>query len=189
MWPLYFIVSSNIAILPYIQTIKQYFDYLLPESKQPEVSGESFNAAGPEASHRFPPILKSERNGNSPISQGFQFHPPENKDSWMHRRSLEGSWSMYPVWSIQGDPEPAMGGWNWVSWSAQVPISLWWAGSTALGYGTFNLFSFWIKCLYNLTFKKWLCLPQHLSLPIRLLKQALAADFSVFLWAPNFLTE
>lgn len=42
-----------------------------------------------EESHKSPHVLKSEKSGR--ICQSFWFHPPENKNSWMHRRSLEGS--------------------------------------------------------------------------------------------------
>lgn len=106
---LFHCVIKSIAILPYIQTIKQYFDYLLqnPWSSQKCLVSLSMQQVQ-EGSHRFPPILKSKRNGNSHISQGFQFHPPENKDSWMHKRSLEGSWACILFETSRADPEPAM---------------------------------------------------------------------------------
>ena len=41
-----------------------------------------------EESHKSPHVLKSEKSGH--ICQSFWFHPPEDKNSRMHR-SLEGS--------------------------------------------------------------------------------------------------
>lgn len=106
---LFLCVIKSMAILPYVQTIKQYLDYLLqnPWSSQKCLVSLSMQQVQ-EGSHRFPPILKSERNGNSHIFQGFQFHPPENKDSWMNRRSLEGSWVCILFETSRADPELAM---------------------------------------------------------------------------------
>lgn len=87
--------------------------------------------------------------------------------------------SMYPMFeNIQGRPWTCYGGGTEVVGRSSVPIFIWWAGSTALGYGTFNLFPFESSVYITWHLKKnRLCLPQHLSLPIRLLKASSCSRF------------